>query len=138
MNEMNNKKYASLKTLEVFLDNLRNVFAEAPHTHTKDEITDFPNIDTKRDVVNVVTSVENPLTLSDNTEYRLTDVSSLTLSYPEGSFECWMKVSFSLTEPINVTFPIETKYIGSHPSFMNGETWEISVKDGVVVCVVVV
>jgi hypothetical protein len=41
MNETNEKKYASLNSLQVFLDNLKNVFAEIPHTHTKDEIVDL-------------------------------------------------------------------------------------------------
>jgi hypothetical protein len=41
MNETNEKNYVSLNRLQVFLDNLRNVFAEVSHTHTKDEIVDL-------------------------------------------------------------------------------------------------
>lgn len=113
MNEMNNKKYASLSSLQLFLDNLRTVFACA-----KEEITD----------------IEHPLVLNDNTEYRLTNVSNLTLVYPKKNFEVWMNVSFSPTGTISVAFPSETQYIGVTPTFNNGETWEISIKDGTAVC----
>ena len=81
-----------------------------------------------------VTNIESPLKLNDNTEYRLTDVSSLTLSYPDGNFEVWMSISFSETETISVIFPTETQFIGAAPTFSNGQTWEISIKDGVAVC----
>lgn len=91
-------------------------------------------LDAKKNVTNIVTSAEASLLLSDNTEYRLTNVSSLTLSYPSGNFEVWMNISFSTSETISVTFPAETKYIGAAPTFNNGETWEISIKDGVAVC----
>ena len=71
------------------------------------------------------------ITLADNTEYRLTDVSTLTLSYPTGDFECWMRLTFAASGNITVTLPAETKYIGTAPDFKNGETWELSFKDKV-------
>ena len=70
-------------------------------------------------------------TLADNTEYRLTDVTTLTLTYPAGDFECWMRLTFAESGNITVTLPAETKYIGSAPDFKNGETWELSFKDKV-------
>lgn len=73
------------------------------------------------------------ITLADNTEYRLTDVSTLTLNYPSGDFECWLKLTFAESGSITVTLPTGTKYIGNAPSFANGETWEMSIKDGVVI-----
>ena len=73
------------------------------------------------------------ITLADNTEYRLTDVSTLTLTYPAGDFESWMRLTFAASGNITVSLPAGTKYIGSVPAFQNGETWEISVKDGVIV-----
>ena len=72
-------------------------------------------------------------TLADNTEYRLTDVTTLTLTYPTGNFECWLKLSFAASGSITVTLPTGTKYIGNAPSFANGEVWEMSIKDGVVI-----
>ena len=70
-------------------------------------------------------------TLADNTEYRLTDVTTLTLYYPAGDFECWMRLTFAASGTITVTLPAETKYIGTAPDFKNGETWELSFKDKV-------
>lgn len=71
------------------------------------------------------------ITLADNTEYRLTNVTSLHPSYPEGTFECWMRLTFAESGTITVTLPAETKYIGTAPDFKNGETWELSFKDKV-------
>lgn len=71
------------------------------------------------------------ITLADNTEYRLTDVLTLRLSYPTGDFECWMRLTFAASGNITVTLPAETKYIGTAPDFKNGETWELSFKDKV-------
>ena len=73
------------------------------------------------------------ITLADNTEYRLDDVTTLTLTYPAGNFECWMRLTFAASGDITVTLPTGTKYIGTAPDFKNGETWEMSIKDGVVI-----
>ena len=73
------------------------------------------------------------ITLADNTEYRLTDVTTLTLTYPTGDFECWMRLNFAVSGDVTVTLPTGTKYIGTAPDFKNGETWEMSIKDGVVI-----
>ena len=71
------------------------------------------------------------ITLADNTEYRLTDATTLTLTYPTDDFECWMRLTFAASGNITVTLPAETKYIGTAPDFKNGETWELSFKDKV-------
>lgn len=71
------------------------------------------------------------ITLADNTEYRLTDVTTLNLSYPTGDFECWMRLSCAASDKVTVTLPAGTKYIGAAPDFKNGETWELSFKDKV-------
>lgn len=71
------------------------------------------------------------ITLDDNTEYRLTDITTLTLTYPTGDFECWLRLSFATSGTITVTLPADTKYIGTAPDFKNGETWELSFKDKV-------
>lgn len=73
------------------------------------------------------------ITLADNTEYRLTDVTTLTLTYPTSDFECWMRLTFAASGNVTVTLPTGTRYIGNAPSFANGETWEMSIKDGVVI-----
>ena len=71
------------------------------------------------------------ITLADNTEYRLTDVTTLKLSYPIGDFESWMRLNFAASGNVTVTLPADTKYIGTAPDFKNGETWELSFKDKV-------
>lgn len=78
----------------------------------------------------VTTAGEN-IALADNTEYRLVNVSTLTLSYSDAVFECWMRLNFAASGNITVTLPAETKYIGTAPDFKNGETWELSFKDKV-------
>ena len=72
------------------------------------------------------------ITLADNTEYRLTGVTALTLAYPTGEFECWLKITTAAEGTITITLPT-SQYIGETPTFGNGETWEMSIKDGVVV-----
>ena len=83
------------------------------------------------EAVSTKISTGTNITLADNTEYRLTDVTTLTLTYPTGNFECWMRLTFAATGTITVTLPAETKYIGTAPDFKNGETWELSFKDKV-------
>lgn len=75
------------------------------------------------------------LSMNDNTEYRLTNVTTLTLyaPYQQTQYECWFRLTFADTGTITVSFPTGMKYIGSAPDFNNGESWEISVKDGVVI-----
>ena len=73
------------------------------------------------------------IALADNTEYRLADVTTLTLTYPTSDFECWMRLTFAASGNVTVTLPTGTRYIGNAPSFANGETWEMSIKDCVVI-----
>lgn len=83
--------------------------------------------------VSAQVSAGTEITLADNTEYRLADVTTLTLTYPTGKFECWMRLTFAASGDVTVTLPTGTKYIGTTPDFKNGETWEMSIKDGVVI-----
>ena len=98
---------------------------------TKDNVVAALGFTPKAVSAQVATGTEN--TLADNTEYRLTDVTTLTLTYPTGNFECWLKLSFAASGSITVTLPTGTKYIGNAPNFASGETWEMSIKDGVVI-----
>lgn len=79
--------------------------------------------------VSTKVSTGSNIALADNTEYRLTDVTTLTLTYPTGNFECWMRLNFAASGNVTVTLPTGTKYIGTAPDFKNGETWELSFKD---------
>lgn len=121
-------------SLQNFINNTYIPVANKAHEHDNksilDEITaEKVNIwDNKQAKPSQVTS-GTTITLADNTEYRLTDVTTLTLTYPTGSFECWMRLTFAESGTITVTLPADTKYIGSAPDFKNGETWELSFKD---------
>ena len=79
--------------------------------------------------VSTKVSTGSNIALADNTEYRLTDVTTLTLTYPTGNFECWMRLNFAASGDITVTLPAGTGYIGTAPDFHNDETWELSFKD---------
>ena len=125
-------------TVDVSLQNLINntyiPVANKAHEHDNksilDEITaEKVNIwDNKQAKPSQVTS-GTTITLADNTEYRLTDVTTLTLNYPVGDFECWIRLTFAASGNVTVTLPSGTRYIGNAPSFANGETWEMSIKD---------
>lgn len=121
-------------SLQNFINNTYIPVVNKAHEHDNksilDEITaEKVNIwDNKQAKPSQVTS-GTTITLADNTEYRLTDVTTLTLTYPTGSFECWMSLTFAASGDITVTLPAGTGYIGTAPDFHNGETWELSFKD---------
>ena len=78
-------------------------------------------------------------TLADMTEYRYTNVTRLTLSYPSGNFECWIRITVRTSGTATVSFPSGTTYIGNVPtSFEAGKTYEISIKDKIAVIAEVV
>ena len=86
---------------------------------------------TPKAVSRVVYFPGSNVTLEDNTEYRLTNVTTLNLSYPTGDFACWMRLSFAANGDATVTLPVDTKYLGAVPNFKKGETWELGFKDRV-------
>ena len=78
-------------------------------------------------------SAPSSLALVDNYEYYLTDVSSLTITYPSsGNYECWISLETASSGTISITLPT-SEYIGNVPTFGTGEKWEISIKNGVVI-----
>ena len=130
-------------TLETFPSNINKVSSaldwliQKAHEHSNKSVLD--GLSDSNGVLtyngNLITpqkiSEGSNITLADNTEYRLTDVTTLNLSYPEGAFESWMRLTFAESGNITVTLPADTKYIGTAPDFKNGETWELSFKDKV-------
>ena len=80
-------------------------------------------------------STGDSFSMNDNTEYRLTNVTTLTLYAPHNRphYECWFSLTFANSGKVTVTLPTDMKYIGSAPDFNNGESWEMSIKDGVVI-----
>ena len=78
----------------------------------------------------------NQVNLGDNAEYYLTNVETVTFAFPAGTkIECWLRITTAASGTITVTFPATVKYIGEAPAFGAGETWELSIKDGVVIAV---
>lgn len=90
-------------------------------------------LNSKENKSTVITQ-NNPstITLVDNYEYYLTDVSLLTFTYPSGNFECWIYLETSNSGDISITFPT-SGYIGDVPEFNAGDKWEISIKNSVVI-----
>ena len=73
------------------------------------------------------------ITVEDNTLYvAKTDITSLTIIYPNTDFICSLEFAIVNEGNVTITLP-ESKYIGGVPSFANGESWEINIKNGVVV-----
>ena len=96
----------------------------------KASVTD---LNSKADKPNIVSlSAPTSITLADNTEYYLTDVSALTFAYPSGNFECWIRLNTVNSGAVAVTFP-NSGYIGKIPTFGSGERWEVSIKNGVII-----
>lgn len=113
------------------------------HTTTDDtcrfQINDASGNDITRHVIGAAPALSTPsggtvnLTIVDNTEYRFTSaVTSLTLTFPSGNFDCWLK--FTTGSSITVNFPSGTKYVGGAPTFEASKTYEMSIKDGSVIC----
>ena len=75
------------------------------------------------------------VTLADNTIYYAEEISQLSNEYPEGDFMCSLTFTLSDIEDLDVTvtLPGTSKYIGGTPTFAKGETWELNIKNGVVV-----
>ena len=107
---------------------------EAGYSGTEAQFNaDLSAVSSKQNKPTVVTqSAPSAITLADNTEYYLTGVTSLTLTYPSGNFECWLKITTASSGTVTVSLPTST-YIGNAPTFGNGQTWELSIKDGAVV-----
>ena len=73
------------------------------------------------------------ITVENNTIYTATtSINTLTIVYPDDKFMCYFDFTLASEGDITITLP-ESKYIGTKPTFANGETWEMSIRNGVVV-----
>ena len=118
-----NKKYVQFDTVSASRQSKIVVYEDGNNAVAITRIPQMPTVTTQ-------TSPSN-ISINDNSEYYLTDVSSCAFSYPTGNFECWMRLTTAASGTVTITLPT-SQYIGDAPSFGNGETWEISIKDGVV------
>ncbi len=75
---------------------------------------------------------ESGTALTNNTEYRVSAaVGTYTFAWPASPFEVWLR--FTTAATFNITFPAGTTYAGGAPTFGASKTYEMSVKDGVVI-----
>lgn len=91
-------------------------------------------LDTKADKVKYVTFKDTDvIKVLDNTEYIASgEISTLTIEYPETDFICSLEFSTKEEGDITIILP-QSKYIGEVPTFKNGEIWELSIKNGIVI-----
>ncbi|MCQ2455582.1 MAG: hypothetical protein MJ090_05540 [Clostridia bacterium] len=87
---------------------------------------------TKQDKTITVETTESNILLSNNRIYIIKNATSKTFSYPSGNFDCLIMLTTATSGTVNISFPA-SKYIGRPPVFGNGETWEISIKNKVIV-----
>lgn len=74
------------------------------------------------------------ITLADNTVYKLTGVSTLTITFPgSGSYHSHIRLTTAASGTITITLPAGALFIGAVPSFGNGETWELDIEECVIV-----
>lgn len=75
------------------------------------------------------------IAVEDNAEYRFASdsLTSISISYPTGSFECWMCFTTAASGAISITFPAGTTFIGTVPQLENSTYYEISIKDKVAI-----
>ena len=113
-------------------DNLLKVKADVDTVYTKAE-TDA-RLSNKADTPKKYFFISgDTITLADNTTYCAEGkISTLTIIYPETDFICSLEFTLASEGDITITLP-ESKYIGGSPTFANGETWELNIKNGVVV-----
>lgn len=132
-------RYNSATYWLVFLTETRAMFTLAKRSSTETITVNatgtiqlgFVGLQTSTSVV--VSTAPVQIALADNTEYRLTGVQTLTITFPTGDFACWLRIQTAESGTVAVTLPETAKYIGEAPTFGAGETWELSVKDGVVI-----
>lgn len=73
------------------------------------------------------------ITVANNTEYRYTGVTSLGINYPSGNFECWLRITVG-SSAITLSFASGTSFIGTSITSLAANTsYEISIKDKVVI-----
>lgn len=71
--------------------------------------------------------------LEDNTVYTAQEpISNLIIEYPPDDFISSLIFTLADEGDITISLP-ESKYIGKPPTFANGETWELSIRNGIVI-----
>ena len=94
-------------------------------------------LEAKNPLKKVTGSGNISVTVEDNTEYRYTDVTNLSITCPGGEFECFIRASFSSGISFSVTNgnPCHSNYdlagdTGGGDVDYSGTVLEIHIKDG--------
>lgn len=104
---------------------------EADITELQEDVSQLS--EDKADKITSSSFTNGTLSVVDGAEYRASEnINNLTIVYPQNDFECWIKFTTAIEGEITIILT-ESKYIGSIPNFSNGEIWELSIKDGVVI-----
>ena len=113
-----------------------NEYARGDHRHPTDTTrASVEDLNKKADKPKKVIIENSMLDLEDNTIYETAagqTINNLHISYPGDDFIASLTFTLASEGPITITLP-ESKYIGDTPTFANGETWELNIKNGVVV-----
>lgn len=95
------------------------------------------DIESKADKTKLeVFSDYSTITLEDNTTYSADEpISNLTIEYKTDNPNFIASIHFTLAAEgdITIKLPNTSGYIGGAPTFAKGETWELNIKNGVVV-----
>ena len=117
-----------------------NEYARGDHRHptdtTRASVEDLKKKADKPQKVVFNPMSHFPLKLADNTIYETNGaaLSYLSVTYPEGDFMCSITFTLENIDGLDVTVTLpESKYIGGVPTFAKGETWELNIRNGVVV-----
>lgn len=91
------------------------------------------NVVAETTIKNVAFGNGATITLANNTCFVASEpISNLTIIYPTGNYICSLDFTLASEGNITITLP-ESKYIGDIPTFINGATWELNIKNGVVI-----
>lgn len=79
------------------------------------------------------------ITCRDNTEYYINYAGHIEIEFPEDPedpdtmprFECYFYITFG--EEVSISLPFIARYIGDQPQFEPETSWEMSIKNGVIV-----
>ena len=114
-----------------------NEYARGDHRHPTDTTrASVEDLNKKADKPKkVVFNDMGTLELADNTIYESEgELLNPYFNYPEGDFMCSITFTLANMEDFDVTVTLpQSKYIGGAPTFAKGETWELNIKNGVVV-----
>lgn len=107
------------------------------HTH---EISDINGLvaalaETAQAVKKVeITKATASIACEDNTEYLCSvPMTSLAFTFPETNFECWLSFTAHGSSDCTITFPTGYSFIGNIPDIEQGASYELSIKNKVII-----